>query len=384
MAEDKTKLEDIINIEKAPKNYTRLIIFLAILVAGLLYLYFILSKPMEPLNKPNLKGYSHLFSIYGVGADRLVKPTEVAVDKEGNIYVADTMKSRIIVFNEDGDYVTMFGKKGKGKYDLEFPSAVSVDENGRVYVISYTLRKLVIFNKQHRPVWAIMIKEGPLTSIVKKGKLYVATRTGVMIGDLKGNLLTYFDRPGRRRGQFNRPTGIAVDDNGNMYFADSMNYRVQAMDKKGKPLWVVGKPFKYERGKPLEELERGRDFGLPQSLTLAPDGNLYMMDAFAGEIYIYDKKGKELGKVGEWGQEDGQFYFPAGIASAGGEKFAIADKFNNRVQVVRIPSPTGSPLSVSGLPINILLIILLILSAIGVLSWMWYRRMKNQSAEMEA
>ncbi len=372
--------------EGEPRTYTKLIIFLLVVVLGLLYLYYVLSKPLQPLVTPRLKGYTHVLSIYGAGADRLYRPTEVAVGKDGKIFVADTMKHRIMVFDRNGRFLTKFGKKGKGKGEIEFPSAITVDDNGRVYVISYNLSKLIIYNQRYKPYWEITFPGlGPLSATVKGKRLYITTRAGIMIGDLKGNLLTTLSRGGSRKGEVNRPTGIAVDNRGNIYLADSMNYRIEALDKKGKPLWVVGAPPKTGPGKPLEEVERTRQFGLPVSLTLGPDGNLYVMDAFAGEILILDKKGKILGKVGDWGQEDGQFYYPAGITSAGGDRFVVADKFNDRVQVVRIPSPTaGAVLPFAQWAFNPYVIALLILAIITVLTWMWYRRWKRQRAQEES
>lgn len=372
--------EEEMILEEKPKKYTRLIVFLLIIAIGLIYLYWLLTRPLLPLNAPKLKGYTHLFSIYGYGSDRLSKPTEVAADKEGNIYVADTMKSRVMVFNGNGKYITQFGKKGSEMGSIDFPSSIAIDDNGRIYVTSYKLNKLVIFNQKYKPIQEITFKGlGPLTSTIKNNKLYVTARAGIFIGDLKGKLLTSFHKGGSKAGEFNRPTGIAVDDNENIYLADSMNYRVQAVDKRARSLWVAGAPPEWKsEGESFTEVEKKRQYGLPVSLALAPDGNLYVMDAFSGEIIIFDKKGNSLGKVGEWGQEDGQFYYPAGIASIGGDRFAVADKFNNRVQVVRIPSPTAGILEASGIPFNLIIFILLILALIITAIWAYYKRWKKR------
>lgn len=359
---------------REPRTYTKLIIFLLIIVVGLLYLYYILSRPFQPVAGVPLKGYTHVLSIYGAGADRLSNPTEVAVDKSGNIYVADTDKHRIMVFDSNGKFLAKFGSKGKNADEIEYPSSVAVDNAGRTYVISYTQNKLIIYNQRHKPYWEISFQGlGPLTSTVRGNRLYVTTRAGIMIGDLKGNLASTLSKGGSKKGEVNRPTGIVVDNQGNIYLADSMNYRVQAIDKKGKSLWVVGAPPKQTPGQPMEEMEKTRQFGLPASIAMGGDGNLYVMDAFAGEINIFDKKGKQLGKVGDWGHDDGQFYYPAGIASAGGDKFVIADKFNDRVQVVRIPSPTAK----GALPFtqrNLLPLIVaaIVLALLLVSAWMFY------------
>jgi hypothetical protein len=66
---------------------------------------------------------------------------------------------------------------------------------------------------------------------------------------------------------------------------------------------------------------------------------LYGIDAFNGEIIMLSTDGDPLGTYGVWGRRDGEFYYPTGITQVGSEKFAIADTFNDRVQIVGIPSP---------------------------------------------
>lgn len=382
--------EEVIYPEADTRTYKKVIIILLIVALGLLYLYYLLTRPLVPTGRPKLKGYSHVFSIYGAGADRLSQPTEVAVGKDGKIYVADTQKHRIMVFDGNGRFVTKFGKKGQGKGEIEFPSGITVDDAGRVYVVSYTLGKLIVYDRSHRPFWEITFPFlGPLTATAKGKKLYVTTRAGIMIGDLKGNLLTTLSKGGSLKGEVNRPTGIVADNKGNIYVADSMNYRIQALDKNGKSLWVVGAPLPPWTGQEedLTERERKRQFGLPVSITMDKDGILYVMDAFNGEIVILSPKGEVLGTVGEWGHDDGQFYYPAGMAYAGNERFVIADKFNDRVQVVRIPSPTPpTPLErISRWIFSPLIIGLLLLLAILITIRIWYMRKKRAlEGEQEA
>lgn len=379
-------MEEEIYREPDTATYRKIIIVLLIVALGLLYLYYLLNKPLGLVGGRRLKGYSFVFSIYGAGADRLSRPTEVAVGRDGKIYVADTFRHRIMVFDKNGKYLTKFGKKGKGKGQIELPSGIAVDNEGRVYVVSYTLNKLLIYDRRYKPYWEVTFPGlGPLTATIEDRKLYVATRAGIMIGDLKGNLLTTLGRGGSKKGELNRPTGIVVDSKGNIYVADSMNYRIQALDKNGKPLWVVGASPPRATGEDMTEMERKRQFGLPTSITMDENGYLYVMDAFNGEIVIVSPKGEVVGTVGDWGKDDGQFYYPAGIAYAGGERFVVADKFNDRVQVVAIPSPApAKPLRrISRWVFSPLIIGLLLLIAIILLVRMWYSRRKRALEGLE-
>ncbi len=54
---------------------------------------------------------------------------------------------------------------------------------------------------------------------------------------------------------------MAVDEDGNIYVADSFNYRVQALSKAGKVLWVYGNPIPPDKAIQFQGADR--KFGLP-------------------------------------------------------------------------------------------------------------------------
>ncbi|MCK4268337.1 MAG: hypothetical protein KAX16_05860, partial [Actinomycetia bacterium] len=53
----------------------------------------------------------------------------------------------------------------------------------------------------------------------------------------------------------------------------------------------------------------------------------------------FDYEGNKIGEFGSKGEFEGQLNYPAGITYLGARKFAIADKWNDRVQVVRLGTP---------------------------------------------
>lgn len=348
--------------------------FLAAILIFMLLLYYQLTHAPGAKTAVRKNGYSVLFSIYGHEGDRLYRPEEVTADKDGRLYVVDSFKHRIVVFDRNGAYAEEFGEKGAGYGKLEFPSAIAVADDGRAFVLSYSQNKIVVFDQKRKPVWEIKVLE-PEAATIKKNRLYVATARGVMIGDLKGNLLTSFGTPGKKPGQFDRPTGIAVDGDGNIYVSDSLNYRLQALSKDGEFKWAVGSPI--PQGQAFARGAIERKFSLPVGLTIDDKGYLYLMDAFSGEIYIFDRRGKEIARRGEWGSDEGQFYYPSGIAYLGNETFAVADKFNDRVQILRIPSPVARTSGVGNryyLPLAALIVL-----ALALLSTISRRRFKRGS-----
>lgn len=315
-----------------------LLLLLLLLAVALWFISTFLTSPAASTDgSVTTDGYSHVLSIYGTGPDRLHRPTEVASDSRGNLYVTDSFKHRVVVFDAEGGFVRAVGGPANVDGALKYPSAVEVDQRGRIYVTSSQPGKVVIFNPDGSIFNQFPVEE-PLTLAISKDRLYIATSKGILIGDLDGNQVGQLLSAGRGEGQIDRPTGMAVDDDGSIYLADSLNYRFQAVDASGKSKWILGTQPDPEKA----VIDRERQFGLPSGLVLAEDGLLYGIDAFNGEIVVLSTDGQQLGSYGAWGRQDGQFYYPTGIEQVGSERFAIADTFNDRVQIVGVPSPQPS------------------------------------------
>jgi antitoxin component YwqK of YwqJK toxin-antitoxin module len=60
-------------------------------------------------------------------------PRDFDVDKEGNIYIVDTLKQRVVKFDKQGRYVLSFGKKGNIVH-LSRPINIAIDGQGNAYV----------------------------------------------------------------------------------------------------------------------------------------------------------------------------------------------------------------------------------------------------------
>ncbi|RJQ54660.1 MAG: hypothetical protein C4521_03955 [Actinobacteria bacterium] len=308
---------------------------LLLLLAALGYLYYMLTRP--PQLQAGAKDRNFLFSIYGFQGDLLRRPTGVTVDGKGNIHVADTGKKRIVIFDSEGKFITTYGEMGQKALELWNPLSVAVAPDGRSYVLDKSKKKIVMYDALHRPVKSVTFEDDPLSVRVANQLLFVTTASGVLIGDLDGNLLTGYISRGKKPGQFDLPGSVAVSKDGTLYVADSMNYRVQAITTKGKPKWVYGKPLPAKTA----IMYRGSDrkFGMPASIAIDDNDRLYVVDGLNSEIVVLDgNTGEFVEKMGDQGHGDGQFYYPDGIAYADG-RLVIADKFNDRVQVFTIPQP---------------------------------------------
>jgi sugar lactone lactonase YvrE len=94
--------------------------------------------------------YLQTFGVVGRQLGNFARPKEIATDRDGNLYVVDTAFGNFQVFSPDGELLLFVGgrseRDGPAKYML--PSGICVDEDGRIYMVDQWFRKLDIF----RPV----------------------------------------------------------------------------------------------------------------------------------------------------------------------------------------------------------------------------------------
>ncbi len=74
-------------------------------------------------------------------------PTSVAVDKDGYVYVTDTMNYRVEIFDADGKFVSQFGRHCDGPGCFAHPKGVAIDGDGNIWVADAMLDLLQVFNK---------------------------------------------------------------------------------------------------------------------------------------------------------------------------------------------------------------------------------------------
>ncbi len=86
---------------------------------------------------------------------KFVGPTNVAVDKEGSVYVADTLNNRIQIFDADGKFVRMFGRQGDSPGEFIRPKGIAVDSEGHVYVADAEFNNFQIFSRDGKSLLAV-------------------------------------------------------------------------------------------------------------------------------------------------------------------------------------------------------------------------------------
>jgi DNA-binding beta-propeller fold protein YncE len=312
-----------------------LTLILLLTLASLAYLYFyVLNNNNE---KAQVEGLTHLSSIYGWGPspDQLLKkPHGIAIDDQDNIYCTLPTRGKVVVFDKNGSFIRTFGSKGSAPGSLRGPLGVAVDsKHNRVYVADRARFRLVIFDLRGNFIKETRILS-PVTPYVGNNRLYLGTYGPLAILSLEGKLLDTWGARSRNMGDFDYPQGVATDSRGNVYVSDTNNTRLVAMNKKGDILWVVGQP-------PQKTIEPKNTINLPAGLCIDDQDRLFVVDSFDFTIRAYNTHGRELAKfgTGSSGNLDGQFNMADGIAFMGNHTFAVADKYNDRIQIVRLMLP---------------------------------------------
>jgi eukaryotic-like serine/threonine-protein kinase len=126
----------------------------------------------------------------------------------------------------------------------------------------------------------------------------------------------------------NNPTGITVAPNGNIYVIDTEDNQIQILDPNGELIETVGS---YGIG-PGEFAFANNDYH-DGSIGFDADGNSYVFDFINSRVQKFDSNHVFLQEWGTFGAENGQFNLPIGYVDAVRGRIYVADFSNNRVQV---------------------------------------------------
>jgi len=86
----------------------------------------------------------------GDPAGRLDRPTNLAFDLEGDLYVTDAGRFQVLKFDRDGHFKTAIGKAGDNPGHFARPKGLAIDREGRLYAVDASFNNVQVFNKDGR------------------------------------------------------------------------------------------------------------------------------------------------------------------------------------------------------------------------------------------
>lgn len=300
---------------------------------------------------------------------QFAEPHGVAVDSQGNVYVADAHNQQVRRI-AGGQATTLAGTGEQGREDttiaasatFSYPAGVAVDGRWNVYVAdvhNHCIRmisggQVTTFAGSGRPGFA----DGPAAqaqfnepygvAVDGQGNVYVADAGNHRIrkvsqrevSTLAGSGTAGFADGPANAAQFNQPMGLAVDAQGNVYVADSSNHRIRRVSNRQVTTLAGSGELGFADG-PAEQAR----FALPAGVTVDAQGNVYVADTANNRIrLIATGEVSTLAGSGAFGFSDGpaevaEFCEPWGIAVDGDGNLYVGDSGNHRVRKV---SPGGA------------------------------------------
>jgi sugar lactone lactonase YvrE len=319
----------------------------------------------------------------------LFHPTGVAVDRSGNLYIADRDNHRIRKVDPAGVITTLAGSGTAGfsgdggpatAAELANPTGIAVIgfANPSIYIADFSnhrVRKvdsagfittvagngLAGFSGDGGPATAASLADPFAVAVDVSGNLFIADRDNQrirkvdidgVITTVAGNGMAGFSGDGgsATAASLYFPFGVAVDDAGNLYIADRNNQRIRRVDPAGVITTVAGNGTAGFSGDGGPAFIAALSF--PSGVAVDNAGNLYIADQNNQRIRRVDPAGVittvagngSFGFFGDGGPATAaSLAFPIGMVVDGADNLYIADHLNQRIRLVvevnRAPVP---------------------------------------------
>jgi len=262
------------------------------------------------------------------------EPHGLAIDSKGKLYVADGKVGVVFVIDPETHDTEMI-KNGK---DAGFVliNGLAIDDTDRLFVSDAQAHRVLVFNKMHKGEAAItsgLMTPAGMAIDNENRFLYVADigLDQVLVYDADTlQLIRKIGSPDTKHesnkiGDFAKPTSVALDQDGNLYVADMLNYRIEVFDADGQFIRTFGKHG-----------DGPGYFAMAKGVALDSDGHVWVTDTVQSRVQIFSQEGDLLMSVGgQQGALPGTFSGLQYIAIDKNNRVFTSEVYPGRVQMFR-------------------------------------------------
>lgn len=269
---------------------------------------------------------------------QLLAPYGMAVNSKGELYVADQRVGGIFIFNTETKETKIIGNGREATFGLI--NGLAIDDDDRLFVSDGKLRRVLVFDKTNKIV--DQIKDGLIDPVgiaidTENRQLYVVDTQADQVVVYDADTLKEKRRigtGGRKHelntpGDFSLPTFVAVDKDGNVYVADTMNWRVEIFDADGTFITQFGK-----------HCDGPGCFSHPKGIAVDSDGHIWVADPMLDLLQAFNRDGQLLGIVGGHGNLLGQFSELSAVYVDKNNRIFTSEQYPGRVQMFRYITDT--------------------------------------------
>ena len=174
------------------------------------------------------------------------RPTDVAWDAAGNIFVADGYgNSRVVKYDKNGRFIASVGSKGSAPGQLNLPHTMATDAKGNVYVGDRSNSRIQVFDNDLTfkaiydrvgAPWAVCISPGPHQYLYSSNSnpdsnnsLLNAVTGEIYKMELDGTVIGKFGHAGKNLGEFSTVHEIDCRNENELLVSEIISWRVQKL-----------------------------------------------------------------------------------------------------------------------------------------------------------
>jgi DNA-binding beta-propeller fold protein YncE len=286
------------------------------------------------------------------GPDPFSSPYGIGIAPDGNVWVADGFNVRFQILAPDGSFLETWGTPGAGAGQFNFETFfggaptgygdVAWDAAGNSYVADVGNRRVQKFgpDREFLLAWGSegdgtgdgQLQRPSTIAVDDEGVVYVTDewRSEVQRFDGEGRFLGKFGGFGSEDGEFMTPSAVAIDDAGDVWMTDWSRHRIQRFSPEGELLdaWgVVG--------------SKDGELTSPNDIAFDDEGRVYVWDDRNFRISVFTRDGEFLFATKGYGLEPGQFLSGADLAYSDGVLY-VSDMGRHDVQAFRVVAQGAS------------------------------------------